>query len=183
MRALFFISILMLTGCNLFPTPAAVHDFGSPAIATGSADGDKARQSALTVDAPKWLYDNRIRYRLLYAEATQVRFYTLDRWLAPPPELFEHLLANNGTQWLAPINVSLTAFEQQFTAPGKSQAFVQFTATKYTTDNKQPVSKREFTFKQLCPTADAKGAVTGFSVLAKQASQTLQAWANGIHPE
>ena len=183
MRVLFVFLILILSGCNFLPKTAAIHDFGSPATLTGSENGESARQSIITVDAPTWLYDKRIRYRLLYAAPTQVRFYTLDRWLAAPPELFENMLANNGTHWQTPITVSLTAFEQQFTAPGKAQTFLQFTATKYTADNKQPVSKREFTLKQLCPTPDAKGAVSGFSVLAKQATQDLQVWVNGIHSD
>jgi cholesterol transport system auxiliary component len=181
MKVLMFVSILVLSGCNLLPKPAAVHDFGNTLTAANLENGANARPGAVTVEAPKWFYDNRIRYRMLYAAPTQVSFYTLDRWLAPPPELFEHLLDNYGAQWPAPVTVNLNVFEQQFTAPGKAQALLQFTATQYSADNKQPVSKRDFTFKQACPSADAKGAVAAFSVLVKQAAQELLAWTNATN--
>lgn len=169
--------ILIATGCSIFPQaqPSAVHDFGYPNTNSALEHIALIQQSPITVTAPKWLSDNRIRYRLLYAIPTQVRFYALDRWIAPPPELFEQLLNASGKQWPQPLSIRLDAFEQQFDAPDRAKVMMRFTATTTPADN-NTLSKRNFFLQLPCPTPDAKGAVTGFTVLTKQAVNNIQAW-------
>ena len=175
-----FVLILSINSCSLLTsTPSAVHDLGYPYSNAPSETTDLPQHSPVTVEAPKWLSDNRIRYRLLYATPTQVRFYSLDRWIAPPSELFEQLLNNTDKLWLAPVNIKLQVFEQQFDAADKAKVVMQFTATTLPDDNKQLANKREFILQLPCPTPDAKGAVTGFNVLTKQAVDKVQAWAKG----
>lgn len=175
-----FISVLLLTvsGCSILPQtqPSAVHDFGIPNPNPSSETSTPTQQPSITVQAPKWLSDNRIRYRLLYATPTQVRFYALDRWIAPPPELFEQLLKASVEQWPKSATIQLDVFEQQFDTANQAKVVIHFTATTVPEDNKHQANKRDFHLQLPCPTPDAKGAVTGFTSLTKQAVYKVQAW-------
>lgn len=172
-----FVLIFSISSCSfLIGTPSAVHDLGYPYTSIPPETAALPQQPPVSVDAPNWLSDNRIRYRLLYATPTQVRFYSLDRWIAPPSDLFEQLLNNSEKQWPTPINIKLQVFEQQFDSAEKAKVVMHFTATTMPSDNKQLANKREFNLQLPCPSPDAKGAVTGFNVLTKQAVDKVQAW-------
>jgi cholesterol transport system auxiliary component len=171
--------ILVVSSCSILPEsqPSAVHDFGYPYSNLSSDYTTLTQQSSVTVEAPKWLADNRIRYRLLYATPTQVRFYTMDRWIAPPPELFEQLLTASGKQRPKPVTIQVQVFEQQFDTPDKAKVIMNFTAnTTLADNNKDKATKRDFHLQLPCPTPDAKGAVTGFNILTRQAVDKVQAW-------
>lgn len=169
--------ILVVTSCSILPEhqPSAAHDFGYP-YSNSPPKSTATTQPPITVEAPKWLADNRIRYRLLYATPTQVRFYSLDHWLAPPTELFEQLLTTSDKQWPKPITIRLQVFEQQFDAPGRAKVVMHFTAITTPDNNKHKANKRDFHLQYPCPTPDAKGAVTGFTILTRQAVDKTQAW-------
>jgi cholesterol transport system auxiliary component len=175
-----FILVLLLTvsGCSILPQtqPSAVHDFGVPNANSSPEASTSTQQSPITVQAPKWLVDSRIRYRLLYATPTQVRFYSLDRWIAPPSELFEQLLNASGKQQPKSATIQLAVFEQQFDTATQAKVVIHFTVTTVAEDNKHQVNKRDFRLQLPCPTPDAKGAVTGFTALTKQANDMVQAW-------
>jgi cholesterol transport system auxiliary component len=165
------------SSCSLLPsTPSAVHDFGYPYTNAPSETTSSPQQLPITVEAPKWLSDNRIRYRLLYSTPTQVRFYSLDRWIAAPSELFEQLLKNNGKQQTSPVTIQLQVFEQQFDAIDKAKVVMRFTVTSTSDDKHHQPRTRDFNLQLPCPTPDAKGAVNGFTVLTKQAVDKIQAW-------
>jgi cholesterol transport system auxiliary component len=169
---------LAVSSCSILPKtqPSAVHDLGYPDSNAPTENVTLAQQAPITVETPKWLSDNRIRYRLLYATPTQVRFYSLDRWIAPPPELFGQLLTASGKQWPNPIIIRLDVFEQQFESPTKAKVIMHFTATTTPAENKQKLSTRNFLLQLPCLTADAKGAVNGFSNLTRRAVDNIQAW-------
>ncbi len=96
------------------------------------------------MDAPTWLWDNRIRYRLLYASPTRVGFYALDLWIAPPPELFEQLLISSGKTRNYSLNIRLQDFEQQFDAPDRARVVLRFSVEAYSGDNKRKSIHRNF---------------------------------------
>ena len=97
-----------VSACSIGPNRGlpVSHDLGPMAIST-------AQDTAVTLDAPVWLWDERIRYRLLYEDATVIRHYNLDRWEAPLPVLLERRLTLNGNQPFM-VQINLTQFEQQF---------------------------------------------------------------------
>ena len=180
MKALLMTAMLFLiaSGCSIFPEtkPSAVHDFGYPNSKPSSETSPSTQQATVTVESPKWLTDTRIRYRMLYATPTQVRFYSLDRWIAPPSGLFEQLLNNSEKPWPTPISIQLQVFEQQFDSSNKAKVVMHFTAATIPDDNSHQSQKRDFNLQLPCPTPDAKGAVTGFNMLTKQAVDKVQAW-------
>lgn len=170
--------ILAVSSCTILPKvqPSAVHDFGYPYTNTPSETATLPQQSAVTVEAPKWLSDNRIRYRLLYSTPTQVRFYTLDRWIAPPSELFEQLLNNSGKRWPKSVTIQLQVFEQQFDSADKAKVAMHFSAATMPDDKRHKSRTRNFNLQLPCPTPDAKGAVSSFTLLTKQAVDKIQSW-------
>jgi cholesterol transport system auxiliary component len=171
--ALCLIAPVLLTACNLLPKPAAVHDFGinsQPPAPISHRD-----QPVISVGAPKWLFDSRIRYRLVYAEPSLIRFYALDRWLAPPPELLEQFLAASDLPDHKPVQIYLQEFEQQFSAPDQAKVVMRFRLSVPSAAG-QPEKSQEFRLQQVCPSANAKGAISAFTVLAQQATVTIKQW-------
>ena len=135
---------------------------------------------AVTVGAPTWLWDNRIRYRLLYVAPTLVRFYGLDMWIASPPELFEQMLVSHLKTLNYSLNIQLLEFEQQFDASDRARVVLGFSVDVYSGDNKQKIATQEFRLEQATKTPDAAGAVSGFTDLAKQAAGRIQNWLGGL---
>jgi cholesterol transport system auxiliary component len=172
--------VLVLSGCNFWPKSAAVHDFGLIPLQPNSTKVEQHQVPEITVDAPRWLSTSRIYYRLVYAAPTQLRYYAMDQWIAPPPELFQQLLLAKGIAGRRPVNVNLRAFEQQFPVPGRATAVMVFSVS-IVDDAAKITKEREFHLQRLCHTPDAKGAVAAFAELTKQAAAQVRAWLDEGH--
>lgn len=148
----------------------ALHDFGLP-VSTAVEQG----KSSVGVNAPTWLWDNRIRYRLLFSSPSQIRFYGLDRWIASPPELLEQLLTFSSKARDYVVIVRLQDFEQQFDTPDRARVVLRFSIEAYS-DNKQQIGAQAFYLQQPSKTPDAAGAIAGFIDLAHKAGEKIQQW-------
>jgi len=176
---LLFSMILSGTGCSSSPKQPVRHDFGLP-DSISIYKNKRNNKLALTVDAPTWLWDDRIRYRLLYASPTRVGFYALDLWVAPPPELFEQLLISSGKNRNYSLVIWLHDFEQQFDAPDRARVMLRFSVEAYSSDPNKKVNSQEFYLEQPTTTPDASGAVSGFASLTRQAADRIQVWLAGL---
>jgi cholesterol transport system auxiliary component len=180
LSALLLFSILLFgAGCTNSARQPVLHDFGFPVSST-TQKSKPGNKPVITVDAPTWLWDNRIRYRLLYASETRVGFYALDLWIASPPELFEQLLISSGKTRNYSLVIWLQDFEQQFDAPDRSRVVLRFSVEAYSDDNKK-IGAKEFYLERSTPTPDAAGAVSGFKNLTRQAIDKVQLWLEGYH--
>lgn len=167
---------LLGNGCSLGrpeASPPVVHDFGPEPVAE-SRDG--AGWSVASIDAPAWLQDDRIRYRLLYADPSQVRHYSRDRWAAPPPHLLAQRLDLAGGGGEFRLRVEVHVFEQVFDAPDRARAVLNLNVTAYRPDSAQPAAERRFRFDEPTAGADGPGAVTAFTHLAGRAVEEIRAW-------
>lgn len=170
------LGVSLITACSLTsdrpPLPAR-HDFG-PAVEVGSKS--LVHLSTIEIDAPEWLDDDRIRYRLLYADPTRVRYYSRDRWVSPPPALLAERLgtALNGQGYH--VRIRLLDFEQVFDSPARANAVLRFRATAYIHGNNQPAADQVFHLSRSTPSADAAGAVTTLAELVDSAIVQLRAW-------
>jgi cholesterol transport system auxiliary component len=118
--------IMAVPACSVLPErspQATVHDFGP-----WQGDETRAHWSTVEITAPDWLQEDRIRYRLLYANPTAVRFYTQDRWVAPAPALLAQRLRAAAGRDGYRLLVELQSFEQVFDRPGHSSVIVDFRA-------------------------------------------------------
>ena len=168
-------------GCSLSLSPKepALHDFGLP-IPVSAYQSKRGNKPAIAVDAPTWLWDNRIRYRPLYASPTRVGFYALDLWIASPPELFEQLLISSEKIRNYSLIIWLQDFEQQFDAPDKARVLMRFTVEAYANDDNKKVGTKEFYLERPTTTPDAAGAISGFENLTRQAADRIQIWLAGL---
>jgi cholesterol transport system auxiliary component len=166
--------VFISAACSVTDKQPAVHDFGLPVSA--KAQGG----ASITVNAPTWLWDNRIRYRLLFASPSQVRFYGLDRWIASPPELLEQLLTSSGKAQDYVLIIRLQDFEQQFDAPDRARVVLRFSVEAHPVDNNQTIATQEFHLEQVTKTPDAAGAISGFTDLTQQATGKIQDWLKGL---
>jgi len=169
---------LLVIGCTPNARQPDAHDFGQDQSRAASNSGEQ--KSAINVDAPSWLWDNRIRYRLLFSAPSQVRFYGQDVWIASPPELFQQKLIASGVGFNYRLLVKLQTFEQQFDATDKARVVLHFSVEAYSADNTQKVATQEFRLEQPSKTADAKGAISGFADLTQQAVSKIQGWLSGL---
>jgi cholesterol transport system auxiliary component len=144
------------------------HDLGPMAIST-------AQGTAVTLDAPVWLWDERIRYRLLYEDATVIRHYNLDRWEAPLPVLLERRLTLNGNQPFV-VQIKLTQFEQQFETLNQARVVMSLMVSVFAARDYRLIGNRSFNLSQNTVSPDAAGAIVGFVKLTDQAKADLQAW-------
>jgi len=169
---------LLAIGCTPNARQPDAHDFGQDQ--SRAASNSVEQKSAINVDAPSWLWDNRIRYRLLFAAPSQVRFYGQDVWIASPPELFQQKLIASEYGFGYRLLVKLQTFEQQFDAADKAHVVLHFSVEAYSADNTQKVATQEFRLEQPSKTADAKGAISGFADLTQQAVSKIQSWLLGL---
>jgi cholesterol transport system auxiliary component len=174
-----FFLISVSTGCSIRPTihQPSIHDLG---LAVQQAGQHQVAWKISSVDAPVWLWDDRIRYRLLYADPTQVRFYAQDRWIAPPPALLEQRLAPLAKAQDYVLQINLLNFEQQFTVPEQAKVILSFHVTAHSSKNSEAANERYFLLQMPTSTANAAGAVDGFTKLTAQASDEIQQWLAGL---
>ena len=177
-RFLIIFIVLSNIGCSVSPKQPVLHDFGLPDFVSTHKISNYGL--GITVDAPTWLWDNRLRYRLLYAPQARIGFYGLDLWIAPPPELFEQLLITSGKIKNYVLIISLQSFEQQFDAPDHSRVMMSFLVEAYSADKKTKIGVQAFYLEQSTVTANATGAINGFASLTREAADKIQLWLAGL---
>lgn len=182
---------LLLAACNLYPArppQPALHDFGpTPALAPLSMtspprpeeEAGKVAVALVNVDAPAWLRDDRLHYRLLHADPTLVRFYARDAWLAPPPALLAQRLraAMDGSRYR--LRLTLTDFEQVFDSPASAHIVLNFRASAESPDGKS-AAERLFQYTHPCPSANAKGAVDAYAAAVEEAVREVRQWLQAL---
>ncbi|BCG63470.1 MAG: cholesterol transport system auxiliary component [Methyloprofundus sp.] len=174
-KSVFALSLLsMVSACRVAPKPAmpVSHDLGSIIPLKNSM--------AVTLTAPVWLWNEKIRYRLLYKDATAVAYYNLDRWAAPLPALLKHRLMVTANTTAQELHIHLTQFEQQFSAINNAHVLMTFTVSAFAGDSKLLLAKRSFTLSYKTTTADAEGAIAGFVVLTEQANKVISVWLESL---
>jgi cholesterol transport system auxiliary component len=131
--------------------------------------------ATISLDAPVWLWDERIRYRLLYEDATIVRYYHRDRWEAPLPLLLERRLITAGMQPFT-LQIQLMQFEQQFEAANSSHVLMSLVVSAFTREDFRLLDKQSFRLSKKTVSPDAAGAIAGFIALIEQAKTDIQIW-------
>ena len=173
------------------PVAKAVYDFGPPAQAvTSSLNNAAAPPSApalalMEIEATPALDGSAVLYRLEYADALQLRPYTLARWSMPPARLVQQRLrdalaarrpvlqgADGGAAWQ--LKLELDEFSQWFDSPGSSVGMLRLRATLLRAG--QLVAQRSFDSRASAPSADAPGGVRALAAATDDAAQKINAW-------
>ncbi len=172
-KPLGLVMLMALTACANPAHSPTVHDFGA-GVNLAAAPNSSAKPH-ISVSAPTWLWDNRIRYRLLYSAPTTVRFYGLDVWVAPPPELFEQFLLENLPPNSPPLSLHLMSLEQEFTSIQQANIVLRFELELKTSTSQATLSKI-FSLRQPSPTPDAAGAINAMLQVNQLAVAQITAW-------
>jgi cholesterol transport system auxiliary component len=170
------VGLLMAQGCADTARAPALHDFGAADLTSPPPGPQKGETAEIRVTAPKWLSDNRIRYRFLYDQPTRVRFYNLDQWIAPPSELLRLHFASGHFDPHYSLAIHLLNFEQQFDAPGRASVLLRFSVDAFEAGTKNRLGSREFLLRSGNVDPDAQGAVRGFADVAERAKRQVQDW-------
>jgi cholesterol transport system auxiliary component len=172
-RALFIVLIILLCSCSTNSKQVAQHDFGLQSTSS------RLNHSEISVTMPQWLWNQCIHYRLLYSSSTQLSCYSLDQWIAPPPELFKQQLASKISTHHRVI-IELGEFEQQFDSPTTARVMMAMRVSVYAPHSEKQLASKDFRFEQVSATPDAAGAVAGFASLTRQATDRIQSWLAGL---
>ncbi len=127
----------------------------------------------IKLDAPVWLWDERLRYRLLYNNPTVVRHYHWDRWQAPLPALLEQRWRGLGESGLS-LHIELRRFEQRFETADLSHVIM--TIRIQVRDRHGRRTQRIFDWRQPATTPDAAGAIAAYMVLLERAERDIEDW-------
>jgi cholesterol transport system auxiliary component len=180
--------IMLSSACSVTPKQAALHDFGvrmNPSVTvevrTSPQSTDTKIKADISVDSPAWLANDCIHYRLLYTSPTQLRCYNLDKWIAPPAELFKQQLLASGKLANHRLMIQLLEFEQQFDTAQQTRVVLHFVVDVYDLNSERLLATKDFHLQQATVTADAVGAVAGFAQLTQQACDKLQQWLMNLH--
>lgn len=160
-----------ISACSIGSKPSMpiIHDLGPTVQHTTNS-------ATVTLDAPVWLWDDRIRYRLLYDDATVIRYYNDDRWEAPLPALLERRLIIAGLRRPVHLQVQLTQFEQQFEAADNAHVVMTLTVNIFAANSAGLLGERRFRLVQKNVMPNASGAIIGFVALIEQAQTEIQSW-------
>jgi cholesterol transport system auxiliary component len=183
------VAAALLAGCATPqpPVPKAVYDFG-PSLQAPSTQAVSAPLPALVlaeVDANAALESTAVVYRLGYADAQQLRPYTLARWSMPPAQLVRlrvrDALSSRGSvlstaegsaPWL--LKLELDEFSQLFDSPTASAGVVRLRATVLRAGS--VVAQRSILARTSAPTQDAPGGVRALTLATDDAVAQLSAW-------
>ncbi|WP_305907854.1 hypothetical protein Q9L42_013630 [Methylomarinum sp. Ch1-1] len=148
------------------------HDLGPIDIAS-------EQRVQVRVDAPAWLWDERIRYRLLYRDPSAIRYYNLDRWEAPLPVLIEPYLAIPGQRSIT-LKIRLDRFEQQFVTPDHARLFIDMKIEALNGRDNRLLGRRSIVLSQDPVSPDAAGAIAGLAALTERARSEIHRWLKAL---
>lgn len=156
-------------------------DFGTPPSPLQEAGGRRG-SVALEVKAPQWLDGSGIRYRLSYADASQLREYARSRWAGPPARLVEQRLmqrldlATAGqVRGKCVLRIELAEFSQVFASPNDSIGLLQGQAF-WLGPGRRPLAERRLSISSPAATANARGGVAALQAAVDRLAGELLVW-------
>jgi cholesterol transport system auxiliary component len=163
--------------------PAAVYDFGPPAVSGEDVDaGRRTEHLALEVRAVPWLDGLGIDYRLVYGDPLRRNQYVDSRWAAPPARLLAQQLrrrlgfvAAEGFAGDCVLRVELQEFSHVFTAPRVSHGVLQGQVSLI--DGKHRlIARRTVDIERPARSADAAGGARALAEAGEELGRQLAGW-------
>lgn len=204
MKKFLLLVIVLLAGCTIprAQTPAAVYDFGAQRLAAGSSgisDDKRLRASIWVPDAqaPVWLDNTAILYRLAYHDLAQVYAYGSSRWVATPATLLTQRIrsriamindagvisAAEGARTNYMLRLELEEFTQIFDTTDSSRAVVRLRASLIDRRARLLLSQRNFNMEQSSLTPNASGGVRALTQASDNLIGLLIGWLAEELPE
>jgi len=187
-------AIVLVAGCASRPETPTQYDLGRLPAVAATATSALPPISVADVNAPAWLDNNMMFFRLAYANEQQPRPYANSRWTMPPAQLFQQRLksrlAQAGGTVLAMsdaalnvplLRIDLDDFTQTFDTPDRSQATLQVRASLF--NGRQLLAQKSFSSQAPTPSADAAGAARAFVAANDAVIDNLMNWLATVAPK
>jgi len=183
--------MVVLGACTLNRPESTVpttYDFGPPPAYAHTNPGIPGTILVPRVQAPDWLDDTGIVYRLLYEDPARTHVYALNKWASEPGTLITNRLrarlaaASKGV--VAPgfsvhsdytLRVELEDFSQTFKTPSESQIQLRARASLLDTEHRKLLAQRVFEFDRPAG-PNAPGAVKALTAATDTLLEHLVKW-------
>ncbi|WP_442781513.1 ABC-type transport auxiliary lipoprotein family protein [Collimonas fungivorans] len=189
-----FLAIALVAGCASKIDAPTQYDLGLLPPAAATAAPSLPAVSLADVNAPAWLDNNMIYFRLAYANQQQPRPYAGSRWTMPPAQLFQQRLksrlAQAGGTVLAMsdaalniplLRIDMDDFTQTFDTPSHSLATLQVRASLF--NGRTLLAQKSFSRQAATPSADAAGAASAFVAANDGVIDDLMGWLATVAPK
>ncbi|WP_229408763.1 ABC-type transport auxiliary lipoprotein family protein [Massilia yuzhufengensis] len=183
------VSACILAGCASNKAhESTTYDFG-PAAATGQQAAATPVAALVVMDAtgPAALENERMYYRLNYADALQARTYANSRWASNPLQMvtqrFKTRLAQSGMKVLSAtdastgvplLRVEVDDFVHAFSGVAQSEGYLTLRASLF--NDHKLVDQRTFTRSTPAPSADAPGGARALAGSTDAVAADILAW-------
>ena len=183
---------LLLAGCSTSAPRVVVYDFGPGPTQAAAANRMAPLPLVLLTEpeASSALDGTAMWYRLLYADAQQLRPYAQARWSTPPAQLLRLRLRESlgqrrtvlsATDAVPPatlvLRLELEEFSQLFSTAQDSTGLVRVRATLGRSGSPARVLAQTSLVQQRpSATADAAGGVRALTLATEALAQQLDAW-------
>ena len=183
---------VLLAGCasNGKPQEGGTYDFGPASSAPQAPSAAPASMPALVVmDAtgPAALENERMYYRLNYADALQARTYANSRWSSNPLQMltqrFKTRLAQSGLKVLSAtdastnvpiLRVEVDDFVHGFSGVSQSEGQLVLRASLF--NDHRLLDQRSFSRSTPAPSADAPGGARALAASTDAVAADILAW-------
>ncbi|MEM4987905.1 ABC-type transport auxiliary lipoprotein family protein [Collimonas sp. H4R21] len=189
-----FLAIALVAGCASKVDAPTQYDLGLLPPAAATAAPALPAVSVADVNAPAWLDNNMMYFRLAYANQLQPRPYAASRWTMPPAQLFQQRLksrlAQAGGTVLAMsdaalniplLRIDMDDFTQTFDTPAHSLATLQVRASLF--NGRTLLAQKSFSRQAATPSADAAGAASAFVAANDGVIDDLMSWLATVAPK
>jgi cholesterol transport system auxiliary component len=206
MKKFLLVAIVLLAACASprAKAPSAVYDFGAQRLAadsgsSGISGGRRLRASIWVPDtqAPVWLDNSAILYRLAYHDLAQVYTYASSRWVATPATLLTQRIrsrlaaandagvtsAAEGARTNYMLRLELEEFTQIFDTMDSSRAVVRLRASLVDRRTRLLLSQRNFGIEQSSRAPNAASGVHALTQASDKLIGALIGWLGEELPE
>jgi cholesterol transport system auxiliary component len=182
----------LLSACSSPAQRMAVYDFGpgATAVLASKRMAPLAPLLMADVEAASALDSTAVLYRLLYADAQQLRPYAQARWSMPPAQLLRQRLRESLGQRrsvLSPVDavapgtlalrLELEEFSQLFEGAQSSAGLVRVRATLSRSGSPpKPLAQTSFVVQRPAASADAKGGVQALAAASDAMVAEIDQW-------
>ena len=183
-------SALFLAGCASNKAQESMtYDFGPTAPLQGAAPAPASMPALVVMDftGPSALENERMFYRLVYADALQARTYAHSRWANEPLQMLTQRvkarLAQSGMKVLSAtdastgvplLRVEVDDFVHAFTGVNQSEGQLTLRASLFS--DHRLLDQRTFTRTTPSPSADAPGGARALAASTDAVASDILAW-------
>lgn len=157
----------------------AIYDLGAP-----PAPLIASRPSPLAVEvrAPLWMDTLGINYRLLYADPTRLREYSMVRWAGPPAQMLQQRLSQQLALATAGqgrarclVRIEISELSQVFSAPELSKGVLQGRAY-WLDQSRRQLAEWVVDIEKVAASQNSGGGVAALQAVVGQLARDLHAW-------